>query len=147
MKRAQALRIGLPAVIATVGLVTAAVANRSSLEPTPGTSTSDSATNASPMASPSEAPVITVNGEPVKLDQQGKATLNSGGSRTTVQKSDDHTTVTTSGNGDVNVSVESNSTNSGSSSFSQSQVIQNSSSTGSNYSSSTVVSNGSDISQ
>jgi len=153
MKRAQALQIGLPAVIVAVGLVTAAVANRSSQLPTHRASTSDTTNQSSPMASPSESPEITVNGEPVQLDKQGNATLNTGGSHMTVSKSNDQTTVTTvnpggnttttSGNGNLNISVQSTSDNSGSSTFTQSQIFQNSHNSSSSSTRTTVTTHGS----
>ncbi len=152
MKRAQALQIGLPAVIVTVGLVTVGVANRSNQPQSHRAPTSDTTNQSGPIASPSESPEITVNGEPVNLDAQGNATLNSGGGRTTVRKSNDRTTVTTvhpggsttttNGNGNLNISVQSTSDNSGSTTFTQSEVFQDSNVSSSSSTSTTVNSNG-----
>lgn len=153
MKRAQALQIGLPAVIVTVGLVTVAVANLSD-QPAPNRySVSDTANLASPKTSPSESPEITINGKSVELDGQGRATFNTGDSRTSVQKSDDYTKVTTvgpessitttSGNGNFNISVQSSSGNSGSTTSTHSRIHQDSSSSSSNSTHTTVITHGS----
>jgi hypothetical protein len=153
MKRAQALQIGLPTVIVAVGLVTAAVANRSDQPVSHRAPASDKTDSTSPMASPSESPEITVNGEPVHLDSQGRAMLNTGDSHTSVQKSDDHTTVTTvgpgssttttSGNGNLNISVQSTTGNTGSTTSTHSQVHQDSRSSSSNSTHTMVITHGS----
>ena len=154
MTRAQALKIGLPSVLVTVGLATAAVADRSSHPPDSRASTATTTASASPAASPTESPTVTINGDAVELDKQGQATVSTGDNRTTIRKSNGQTTVTTVGpgstnttttsnDGNLNVSVKSDSNND-STNYSHSQVRINSHSSSSNSSSdkSTTITHG-----
>ncbi len=154
MNRTYVVRTLLPAFSVTLGLVVLTVLWHLSAPSSRqrDTAADTSATPASQQSSTSQ-PHVTVNGQPVEVGLDGEATVSSPSGETKLESSGGHTTVTTttpgtsqthtvSGDGDLSVSVNSNTTSGSSWSSTQVSGFSAGASAGSSYSSTSVFSSG-----